>query len=216
VWVVFEEGQGLRSEEKMLFPEIKENRKRAISSDFPIVGEAGQFLGTPMADVKYIFDSDSADSGHVKTRFHSEDGAQGNGRDGIPWGFMDFEAQAVSDTVKESSPATFLDLCWVALLLEPVSKIVLYSFSVCVGASLAEGLLLAENYGVAKVSELFGGTSFDKCAGDIAKVARFCISRKDIKDDGLVSSQGAGSPFVGVASLTATADNRVTGKGTMA
>jgi hypothetical protein len=45
--VVFEEGQGLRSEEKMLFPEIKENRQGAISSNFPKVGEAGQFLGTP-------------------------------------------------------------------------------------------------------------------------------------------------------------------------
>jgi hypothetical protein len=129
---------------------------------------------------------------------------------------MDFEAQAVSDTVKESSPATFLDFCWVPLLLEPVSKIVLDSFSVCVGAGLAEGLLLAENYGVAKVSELFGGTSFDKCAGDIAKVARFCVSRKNIKDYGLVRVEGARSPFVGVASLTATSDNCVTGKGTMA
>jgi hypothetical protein len=129
---------------------------------------------------------------------------------------MDFEAQAVSDTVKEPTPATFPDFGWVALLVKPVSKTVLDYFSVCVSAGLAECLLLAEYYGVAKVAELFRGTTFDKCAGDITKVARFCISRKDIKDDGLVSSQGAGSPFVGVASLTATADNRVTGKGTMA
>jgi hypothetical protein len=129
---------------------------------------------------------------------------------------MDFEAQAVSDTVKKSSPATYPDFGWIALLLEPVSKIVLDSFSVCLGAGLAKSLLLAENYGVAKVAELFGGTSFDKCAGDIAKVARFCVSRKDIKDDGLVSSEGARSPFVWVASLIAAADNRITGKGTMA
>jgi hypothetical protein len=129
---------------------------------------------------------------------------------------MDLESQAVSDTVKEPSPATFPDFGWVALLIEPVSKIVLNSFSVCVRPGLAECLLLAEYYGVAKVAELFGGTSFDKCAGDIAKVARFCVSRKNIKDDGLVSSEGAGSPFVGGASLTATADNCVTGKGTMA
>jgi hypothetical protein len=122
----------------------------------------------------------------------------------------------VSDTVKETIPATFLDFGWVALLLEPVPEIVLDSFSVSVGTGLAEGLLLADYYGVAKVAELFGGTTFDKCAGDITKVACFCISREDIKDDGLVSSQGAGSPFMGVASLTATADNRVTGKGTMA
>ena len=96
----------------MLFPEIKENRQGAISSNFPKVGEAGQFLGTAPADIKYIFDPNSADPRNVKTRFHSEDGAQGNGGDGIPWGFMDFEAQAVSDTVKESSPATFLDFGW--------------------------------------------------------------------------------------------------------
>jgi hypothetical protein len=39
--VVFGEEQGLQSEERMLFPEIKENRQGAISSDFPKVGEAG-------------------------------------------------------------------------------------------------------------------------------------------------------------------------------
>jgi hypothetical protein len=129
---------------------------------------------------------------------------------------MDFEAQAVSDTVKEPTPATFPDFGWVALLVKPVSKTVLDYFSVCVSAGLAEYLLLAEYYGVAKMAEMFGRTAFDKSAGDIAKVPGFCVSRKDIKDDGLVSAEGAGSPLVGVTSLTAARDNRVTGKSTMA
>jgi hypothetical protein len=38
---------------------------------------------------------------------------------------VDFQSETVTDTVKESTPATFIYFCWVTLATKPVSEFIL-------------------------------------------------------------------------------------------
>jgi len=129
---------------------------------------------------------------------------------------VDFQSKPMADPVEEAGPSALAHLGGVTLILEPGAQLGLDLVSVGQGPGLLENPPLAAHNGIAELLEGLWGATFDHGSGDIPEETCFSASRKDVEDDGLVSAEGAVTPFVRVAGLIPTGDDGVTGQSTVA
>ena len=102
-------------------------------------------------EMNHILDADAPDPRHIQPGFHRENATSRQFGDGEAGSLVNFQAEPVTNAVKEARPSSFPDFRGITLPAEPLPQVVLSFFAVEARPEMAEDPLLPLGHGATQM-----------------------------------------------------------------